>query len=137
LNFGRTAGEDSELEDSKDSGAARLPAVFVTNVGIGVTFVDSFPSSVAEVVEAAATRLIATTSESDCILCCGSTAIGLPVECVAVLVAQVVDDNGDKGVAILMAAILTLAVFDVLVFGTVVLLSTEEGSGVFGTYCGC
>jgi len=123
-----------ESEDPTGSGAARLAFVFVALAGVGIVVAftgDVVDPMIAPGIAAVAIRLIATACERDCILFCCSEGIGVPTDdwdAVAVLVV-VVEDNEEEDVAI----VLPLVLMDALVFGTVVVVSTTGGSGVFIT----
>lgn len=132
------AGGSCDSEDPITSGAARFADVFVVppeGVGIVVAFmgiavgsVDPVPGSGAD---AFTMRLIATTCERDCILCCCCSAgIGIPTDGGTAVVA--VEDNEEEDVAVVLPLVLIRG----LTFDTVVVVSTIGGSGGFITKCG-
>lgn len=110
-------------EHPTDVGELRLQPAFAPSacVGIDVPFLDIVDSPVEVlVVELSVIRLIATTCESDFILCCGSVDSDIPTKGVSELVEEVVLESGN-----------------VFFVGTIVVLSTIGGLGVFGLYGGC
>jgi len=90
---------------SNDVGGFRLQPAFTPSacVGIDVAFLDIVASPVEEpVVELSVIRLIATTCESDFILCCGSVVSDVPTECVSDLAEVVVLESGKEDVVIVL-----------------------------------